>query len=68
MEFEIKCHLGYAVSGAASFLFNVAVTKNSFQRIIAEAFRGRRSGILSRDRNRRPALPSTHLKEPRGSS
>ena len=38
MEFEIKCHLGYAVSGAASFLFNVAVTKNPFQRIIAEHF------------------------------
>ncbi len=38
MEFEIKCHLGYEVSGAASFLFNVAVTKNAFQRIITEHF------------------------------
>jgi transglutaminase-like putative cysteine protease len=36
MEFQIKCHLGYEVSGPASFLFNVAVTKNSFQRIITE--------------------------------
>jgi transglutaminase-like putative cysteine protease len=38
MQFEIKCHLGYEVSGAASFLFNVAVTQNSFQRIITEHF------------------------------
>jgi transglutaminase-like putative cysteine protease len=36
MEFQIKCHLGYEVSGPASFLFNVAVTKNSFQRIVTE--------------------------------
>jgi hypothetical protein len=36
MEFEIKCHLGYEVSGPASFLFNVAVAQNSFQRIITE--------------------------------
>ena len=38
MEFEIQCHLGYEVSGPASFLFNVAVAQNSFQRIIAERF------------------------------
>ncbi len=38
MEFEIKCHLGYEVSGAASFLFNVAATKNPFQRIVTEHF------------------------------
>ena len=38
MEFEIQCHLGYEVSGPASFLFNVAVAQNSFQRIIAEHF------------------------------
>jgi hypothetical protein len=38
MEFEIKCHLGYEVSGPASFLFNVAVAQNSFQRIITEHF------------------------------
>jgi len=38
MEFQIKCHLGYEVSAPASFLFNVAVTKNSFQRIITEHF------------------------------
>ena len=38
MEFQIKCHLGYEVSAPASFLFNVAVTKNSFQRIITERF------------------------------
>src|SRR6202022_1316131 len=36
MEFQIKCHLGYEVSGPASFLFNVAVAQNSFQRIITE--------------------------------
>jgi transglutaminase-like putative cysteine protease len=36
MEFQIKCQLGYEVSGAASFLFNVAVAQNSFQRIITE--------------------------------
>jgi len=33
-----KCHLGYEVSGPASFLFNVAVAQNSFQRIITEHF------------------------------
>jgi hypothetical protein len=38
MEFQIKCHLGYEVSGPASFLFNVAVAHNSFQRIITEHF------------------------------
>jgi transglutaminase-like putative cysteine protease len=38
MEFRIKCHLGYEVSGPASFLFNVAVAQNSFQRIITEHF------------------------------
>src|ERR1700726_4264051 len=36
MEFQIKCHLAYEVSGPASFLFNVAVAQNSFQRIITE--------------------------------
>jgi hypothetical protein len=38
MEFQIKCHLGYEVSGPASFLFNVSVARNSFQRIITEHF------------------------------
>ena len=38
MEFEIQCHLGYEVSGPASFLFNVAVAQNSFQCIITEHF------------------------------
>ena len=38
MEFLIKCHLGYEVSGPESFLFNVAVAQNSFQRIITEHF------------------------------
>lgn len=38
MEFQIKCQLGYEVSGAASFLFNVAVAQNPFQRIITEHF------------------------------
>src|SRR5258708_15758291 len=38
MEFQIKCHLGYEVSGPASFLFNVAVAENSFQRIVTEHF------------------------------
>jgi hypothetical protein len=36
MEFQIKCHLGYEVSGPASFLFNVAVAQNMFQRITTE--------------------------------
>jgi hypothetical protein len=38
MEFQIKCRLGYEVSGPASFLFHVAVAQNSFQRIITEHF------------------------------
>jgi len=38
MEFQIKCHLGYEVSAPASFLFNVAVTQNPFQRITREHF------------------------------
>jgi len=38
MEFQIKCNLGYEVSGPASFLFNVAVAQNSFQRITTEHF------------------------------
>ena len=38
MEFQIKCHLGYEVSGRASFLFNVAVAQNFFQRITSEYF------------------------------
>jgi transglutaminase-like putative cysteine protease len=38
MEFQIKCRLGYEISGPASFLFNVAVTRNSFQRITTEHF------------------------------
>jgi transglutaminase-like putative cysteine protease len=38
MDFEIKCHLGYECSGPASFLFNVAVARNSFQRVITEHF------------------------------
>jgi Transglutaminase-like superfamily len=38
MEFQIKCHLGYEVSGGASFLFNVAVAQNFFQRITSEHF------------------------------
>ena len=36
MEFQINCYLAYEVSGSASFLFNVAVQPNSFQRIITE--------------------------------
>jgi len=38
MEFQIKCHLGYEVSGPASFLFNVAVAQNPLQRLITEHF------------------------------
>lgn len=38
MEFQIKCHLGYELSGPASFLFNVAIAQNPFQRIITEHF------------------------------
>jgi transglutaminase-like putative cysteine protease len=36
MEFQITCRLVYQVIGAASFLFNVAVVRNSFQRVITE--------------------------------
>jgi len=36
MEFKISCCLGYEVSGSVSFLFNVAVQPNSFQRIVTE--------------------------------
>jgi transglutaminase superfamily protein len=38
MEFKIRCQLGYEVSKPASFLFNVAVAQNSFQRIVTEHF------------------------------
>jgi len=38
MEFQIKCHLGYEVTGLASFLFNVAIGQNLFQRITTEHF------------------------------
>jgi transglutaminase-like putative cysteine protease len=38
MEFQIKCHLGYELSRPASFLFNVAIAQNPFQRIITEHF------------------------------
>jgi hypothetical protein len=57
MEFLIKCHLGYEVSGPASFLFNVAVAQNSFQRITTEHFEGTRGGVQPGDGDRRPALP-----------
>src|ERR1700730_2413966 len=36
MEFRITCRLVYQVIGAASFLFNVAAVRNSFQRVITE--------------------------------
>jgi len=36
MEFQITCRLVYRVIGAASFLFNVAAVRNSFQRVITE--------------------------------
>jgi transglutaminase-like putative cysteine protease len=36
MEFQITCRLVYQVIGAASFLFNVAAVRNSFQRVISE--------------------------------
>jgi transglutaminase-like putative cysteine protease len=36
MEFQITCRLVYQVIGAASFLFNVAAVRNSFQRVITE--------------------------------
>jgi Transglutaminase-like superfamily len=38
MEFKIRCQLGYEVSNPASFLFNIAVAQNSFQRIVTEHF------------------------------
>jgi hypothetical protein len=38
MDFQIKCRLGYEVSGPASFLFNVATAKNLFQQIVTEHF------------------------------
>jgi transglutaminase-like putative cysteine protease len=38
MEFKIRCQLGYEVSKPASFLFNVAVAQNPFQRIVTEHF------------------------------
>jgi transglutaminase-like putative cysteine protease len=36
MEFQITCRLVYQVIGPASFLFNVAAVRNSFQRVITE--------------------------------
>jgi transglutaminase-like putative cysteine protease len=36
MEFQITCRLAYQVVGAASFLFNLAAVRNSFQRVITE--------------------------------
>ena len=36
MEFQITCRLVYQVIGAASFLFNVAAVRSSFQRVITE--------------------------------
>src|ERR1700748_2837443 len=38
MKFDIQCHLGYELSGPASFLFNVAIAQNGFQRITNEHF------------------------------
>jgi len=38
MKFTIQCHLGYQVSAPASFLFNVAIAQNSFQRLTTERF------------------------------
>jgi hypothetical protein len=38
VKFTIQCHLGYEVSTPASFLFNVAIAQNSFQRLTAERF------------------------------
>jgi transglutaminase-like putative cysteine protease len=38
MKFTIKCRLGYEVLGPASFLFNVAIAQNRFQRILTEHF------------------------------
>ena len=36
MRFTINCRLVYQVIGSGSFLFNVAVARNSFQRVISE--------------------------------
>ena len=38
MKFTIQCCLGYQVSTPASFLFNVAIAQNSFQRLTTERF------------------------------
>src|ERR1700730_6347569 len=38
MKFTIQCCLGYEVSTPASFLFNVAIAQNSFQRLTTERF------------------------------
>jgi transglutaminase superfamily protein len=38
MKFTVKCHLGYLVSSPASFLFNVAIAQNKFQRLAHEHF------------------------------
>jgi transglutaminase-like putative cysteine protease len=38
MKFTIQCHLGYQVTTPASFLFNVAIAQNSFQRLTSERF------------------------------
>jgi hypothetical protein len=38
MRFTVRCHLGYEVSGPASFLFNVAIAQNRFQCITNEHF------------------------------
>jgi transglutaminase-like putative cysteine protease len=36
MEFKIDCFLAYQVIGSASFLFNVAAVRNSFQNVLSE--------------------------------
>lgn len=38
MQFRIKCRLGYAVTGQASFLFNVAAQQNTLQNSVQEDF------------------------------
>jgi len=38
MQFRIKSRLTYAITGSASFLFNVAAEQNPFQEIITEDF------------------------------
>ena len=58
VEFRITCHLGYEVTRAASFLFNVAVAQNSLQRIITEHFEVAgtelcREMVIGDQRNRR---------------